>query len=168
MIELRSPGLFSFSVVPQPPGHPDYISDRGDVLTRFQLAEKRGALGLLAHNDLAGKTFSGLKPGNLLVVRYQGGGRNVFRVVSRKRYRALSPESPYSAFLDLETERVLSAAELFRRIYDEKDRLVLQTCLEKGQLKTWGRLFVVAEPCASPIRPEDAQDPVSPVCCAVN
>jgi hypothetical protein len=35
---------------------------------------------------------------------------------------------------------------VFTKIYAVKDRLVLQTCIAKDGIDSWGRLFVIAEP----------------------
>jgi hypothetical protein len=62
-------------------------------------------------------------------------------------YQALSPTSPYSNFVDLNTKKLLSAEQLFYNIYGRGgSTLVFQTCISTEQVPSWGRLFVLAKP----------------------
>lgn len=143
---LFAPNLFAFPVISQPENNTAYVSSQPGVLTSFSLAEKRGSIGLLAHNTLAGKNFSLLTAGNILGF-YKNGSIQWYRVEKIHRFQALEPNSPTSNFRDLDhPERVLSASELFHEIYAQPGKLILQTCIARGQTDSWGRLFIVASP----------------------
>jgi len=144
--EIAVPELFSFPVVEQPRGQAGFVSDRPGTLTHFRLADQYGSTGFLAHNYLAGKKFFSLEEGDQLVIDYENSFAQRFKVVSMKRYQAISPNSPYSDFIDLDTNERLSAADLFYEIYGVDDRVVLQTCIKRNGVQTWGRLFVITEP----------------------
>ena len=146
--ELRgiyAPGVFAYSVVPQPVGDDVYVSTREDAVTQFGLAYRYDSTGLLAHNFLAGKRFHLLKTGQVLYLIY-GDGRTEPFVVSRLlRFQALVPDSVTGHFVDLESGQQLSTPQLFFMMYD-KGNLVLQTCIWKDGDNAWGRLFIIAEP----------------------
>lgn len=143
---LFAPNEFAYPVVLQPQNAPAYVSSRPDELTYFALAEKYGSVGLLAHNTLAGKDFYSLNVGDE-VGYYQNGIWQWYRVEKILQFQALTPESPTSDFRDLEhPERVLSASRLFQEIYAQPGKLILQTCLTRGQNNSWGRVFIVATP----------------------
>jgi len=71
-----------------------------------------------------------------------------FRVTRLDRFQALSPNSPFSQFIDTDdaSGQVLSSADLFSRVYTTSGSLVFQTCIQEGDEPSWGRLFVTAEP----------------------
>ena len=145
--ELRgvyAPGLFAIRVVPQPNGDSAYVSAQRDAVTEFATASQYGATGLLAHNYLAGSLFSGLIPGKTIYLIYGDGHTAAYQVSELRRYRALQPRSPYSAFVDLKSGVQLGAGALFSTVYDRPDSLILQTCIEADGVSTWGRLFVIA------------------------
>ena len=145
--ELRgiyAPGVFAYSVVPQPAGDDVYVSTREDAVTQFDLASRYDSIGLLAHNYLAGKRFHLLEAGQVLYLIY-GDGRTETFVVSRLlRFQALAPDSVTGHFVD-ESGQHLSTPQLFFMMYD-KGNLVLQTCIWKDGDNAWGRLFIIAEP----------------------
>ena len=62
------------------------------------------------------------------------------------RFKAMQPNSAFSAFEDLEDGERVGASDLFSRIYDRPGALILQTCIRAEGLISWGRLFVVALP----------------------
>ena len=133
-------------VVNQPVGSPAYVSSISGVATNFQLAEKYGNIGLIAHNYLGGKYFRDLRPGNTIHVM-NGYGEHTRYIVTRiYRYQALNPQSPRSDFVDLDTRLYYNVNEVFQRVYTGSHHLVLQTCIEKDNLKEWGRLFIIAYP----------------------
>ncbi len=133
-------------VVAQPSGRPEYVSEITGVATNFQLAARYGNIGLIAHNYLGGKYFGDLKVGDRLYVFNGRRQRQRYRVSQILRYQALTPRSPRSDFIDLDTRRLHSVSDVFRRIYTGQHHLVLQTCIERGTIKEWGRLFIIAEP----------------------
>lgn len=132
-------------VVPQPEGNPEYVSTLSGVATRFQLPTQFGNIGLIAHNYLSGKHFLELKPGDSLYIMDGFKRRKRYVVKSIHRYQALQPQSPHSHFIDLDTQELSTASDVFKRMYTGSHRVVLQTCIEKGNIKEWGRYFVVAE-----------------------
>lgn len=146
---LYAPRLFSYPIVSQPPGDTGFVSSQPGVLTDFALAKHYGSTGLLAHNTLAGKSFSLLKPGDSLAY-YEKGKLQWYRVEKVLEYQALNPNSPTSNFRDLEhPEQIVSASELFLSIYVQPGKLILQTCIARNQNESWGRLFVIATPVSS-------------------
>ncbi|MDZ7843342.1 MAG: hypothetical protein U5K99_00840 [Anaerolineales bacterium] len=144
IVRVEAPGHFSYSVVKQPQNNPGFVSSRPDTLTLFNLAERYGTTGFLAHNDLAGKKFVDLQTEERINLFYNTQKESSYRIISIRKFQALSPNSPYSDFIDLQDGRQYSASELFLEIYGPGDRLVIQTCLENNGNLTWGRMFVTA------------------------
>ena len=109
---------------------------------------KHGVTGILAHNYLSGSLFYQLQPSQEIVLVYGGGRTARYRVDSIQNYQALSPHDVRSDFRDLNGPggAVLSAGELFNRIYTTQGTLVLQTCIETNGEYSWGRMFIIAEP----------------------
>jgi hypothetical protein len=134
-------------VVQQPAGKPSYVSTQDGVVTQFAYASKYGSVGLVAHNNLAGANFSLLQVGDIITLVYGDGSARNYSVTQIKQYQALSPTSPYSSFRDLEDpSTILDVSTVFQTIYAVKERLVLQTCIAKDGVDSWGRLFIIAEP----------------------
>jgi hypothetical protein len=140
----------ALAIVQQPMGNPGYVSTAESVATQFSIATEVGNVGLLAHNTLAGSSFSNIKQGDLIVLVYGDGHMESFMANSIQRYQALNPLSPYSQFSDLETQTKLSAEELFNKVYRGEYHLTLQTCIENNGNASWGRLFITATPAANP------------------
>jgi hypothetical protein len=142
--------VMALAIVQQPMGNPGYVSTAESVATQFSIATEVGNVGLLAHNTLAGSSFSNIKQGDLIVLVYGDGHMESFMANSIQRYQALNPLSPYSQFSDLETQTKLSAEELFNKVYRGEYHLTLQTCIENNGNASWGRLFITATPAANP------------------
>ncbi len=141
------PNTFAYGVVQQPASAPGFVSSENDVLTQFRMAGNYGTTGLLAHNHLAGTSFTSVQPGQTIVTVKGDGTLEYYHVYAVERYQALSPNSPYSSFLNLDNSgQYLSATELFMHIYAQPGNLVLQTCIASGDELSWGRLFILAEP----------------------
>lgn len=141
------PNTFAYGVVQQPSGAPGYVSSDADVLTQFGMADDYGTTGLLAHNHLAGFSFTSVQPGQTIVAVHGNGSLEYFHVYAVERYQALSPNSPYSNFRSLDNSTSdISATELFMHVYAQPGNLVLQTCIASGNEPSWGRLFILAEP----------------------
>ena len=134
------------SVVFQPDTDPGFVSRLENTATLFGMAEDYGTLGMLAHNYLAGANFFELETGDQVYVIYGDGNYDQYNISEIKDYQALSPYSPYSNFIDLESDGLLSAENLFYSIYEGDGELVFQTCIEKDGIDSWGRHFVIAEP----------------------
>lgn len=54
------PNVLALPVVQQPADQPYYVSNRDGEATQFSMAARYGNIGLLAHNTLSGRLFSGL------------------------------------------------------------------------------------------------------------
>lgn len=139
-------GVLAMPVVQQPVGQPGFVSTTDDLLTQFGMAAEVGNVGLLAHNYLAGTSFSMLMPGQQVSLVYGDGHVEFFTVKHILEYQALDPFSPYSDFRNLETNITISAAEMFKQVYRGERHVTFQTCIEANGNSSWGRLFVIAEP----------------------
>jgi hypothetical protein len=139
-------------VVQQPTGDPTFVTPRQGFLTQFSSALSAGSTGLLAHNFLAGANFSLLENDQVIYLIYGAGGVHPYSVTGVYRFRATQPGSVYSDFVDLSGGARSSASTILARMYGRRGALVLQTCIAAEGSPTWGRLFVVAEPSAAPVR----------------
>lgn len=139
-------GLIAFPIIQQPYGNPGFVSNTDSVVTQFSVATEVGNIGLLAHNHLAGATFSQLKQGDTIILIYGDGHTQGFVVEGFQQYKATDPLSPYSYFKDLSSDTTLSALDLFNKVYRGDYHLTLQTCIENEGNLSWGRLFVIARP----------------------
>lgn len=142
--QVEAVGLFTYPVVEQPKNSPGFVSNRPGTLTHFQLAQRYGTIGLMAHNTLAGAEFSSLEIGGEIRLQVQGRSPQSYWVTDIRQFQALAPLSPYSDFIDLQNGSRYSASGLFREIYGSGNDLVFQTCLEKNGDASWGRMFVIA------------------------
>ena len=140
------PNVLALPVVQQPADQPYYVSSREGEATQFSMAARYGNIGLLAHNTLSGRLFSGLAAGQEVRLVYSDGRVEYFVIAEILRFQALEPESITSSFRDLDGNETLSAGEMFNRAYVGERRVVFQTCIEAYGNVSWGRLFVVAVP----------------------
>ena len=138
--------LLAAPIVQQPRGMEEFVSPWHNIVTQFGLASSHGSIGLLAHNYLAGKSFSGLQPGQVIHLVYGDGRVATFIVSEILHYQALEPDSTSSSFIDLDTGQSQSYASLFSRIYNRPGQVIFQTCISTADDLAWGRLFVIAEP----------------------
>lgn len=147
--ELRgvyADGIFAVPVEQQPASNPAFVSPIADSVTRFRLAAQFGNVGLLAHNFLTGQYFFEFAGGERISLIYGDGRIETYQVSRIYQYQATDPSSPTSNFIDLDTNKHLSASELFTKVYRGPKHLVLQTCIAKNLNDSWGRLFIIAEP----------------------
>jgi hypothetical protein len=144
---VYSEGVMALAVVQQP--DPTFVSIAPDTATQFGMAEPYGVVGLLAHNSLAGQDFFRLGIGSLVLLVYGDGHIDSFWVAHVYRYRATTPESVYSSFVDLSTDDLVDATGLFNKVYTGQEHVTFQTCIAAQGQPSWGRLFVVAEPSPS-------------------
>jgi hypothetical protein len=152
-IGVYIPGQWAYPISQQPANNPGFVSSYPEVLTQFSLAKQYNTIGLLAHNNLAGLSFFDLSLSKRVALIYGDGSVKYYQVKAIDRYRALSPNSPYSSFEDLEKPgTIISVTELFNRIYAPGDQMVLQTCIESNGNLSWGRLFVTAIPIDHPVK----------------
>jgi hypothetical protein len=140
------PDTFALPVVQQPSGSPGYVSNTDGQLTQFSMAAQFGNLGLLAHNHLAGKSFSQLVVGQEVRLVYGNGRVEYFVITEILQYQALQPTSMRSSFRDLVSDETITANQLFERVYTGKHHVTFQTCIEANGNLSWGRLFIVAMP----------------------
>jgi len=140
------PNVLALPVIQQPSDDSYYVSDRNGEATQFSMASEYGNVGLLAHNNLSGKLFLEIVPGQEVRLVYGNGRIEYFVVKQILRFQALQPESISSTFRNLDKDEMLSAGEMFNRAYVGESRVVFQTCIEAEGSASWGRLFVVAMP----------------------
>lgn len=138
--------ILALPVVKQPSTNAGYVSNNAGEATQFRMASKFGNVGLLAHNHLSGKTFSELAVGQEVRLVYGDGRVEYFVIKEVLKYQALQPTSPYSSFRNLDKDEVLSAEQMFKRVYFGDRHVTFQTCLEAEGRSSWGRLFVLAIP----------------------
>lgn len=140
------PGVLALPIIQQPSGSAGFVSNEDDRVTQFRMANSFGNIGLLAHNHLSGREFFNLSVGDEVRMVYGNGDVEVFVVAEVLRYQAMQPNSPYSAFRDLDTDKVLSVEKMFKKVYMGDRHLTFQTCIEQDGIGSWGRLFVIAIP----------------------
>lgn len=147
VVGVYVPDVLALRVLQQPSGNPGFVTSAPDAVSQFGLAAEHGTIGILAHNYLSGDQFFRLAAGQSVVVVRADGTRERFRIDSVHRYRALSPSSAVSDFIELDDQgRRVSALELFNQMYASEGQLVFQTCIARDGNLYWGRLFVVATP----------------------
>jgi hypothetical protein len=150
--ELRGiyiPEILAARVVQQPMGNYEFVSPRQNIITQFDLAARVGSTGLLAHNYLAGESFSLLEEDQKFYLIYGDGQVSAFVVTEILRYQALEPANVLGDLKDLRNGDQLTAAAVFSKVYDRPGQVIFQTCIPKGNNISWGRLFVIAEPLSS-------------------
>jgi sortase (surface protein transpeptidase) len=131
---------FSFTVLYQPDAMHYYVYAVAGTVTNYSEA-KNGNIGLLAHEELAGKTFTQLKQSDIITLRFSDERIEKYQVSHVLRYVALEPYNISSPFINMETKEISAAIDLGNSLYVfAKDQLVLQTCYDNAH----GRLFVVA------------------------
>jgi len=133
-------------VVEQPEGRPEFVSTISNTATSFQLAAKYGNIGLVAHNYLGGRLFHDVNIGDDVHVMDGFGRTRIYQIKEMLEYQAINPRDTRTNFIDLQTNQLCSAADVFKRVYKGKHHLVLQTCIKKGSNEEWGRKFVIAYP----------------------
>jgi hypothetical protein len=147
---IYAPEVMAYEIQPQPRGNPAHVTLDHDALTLFGMAAEYETVGLLAHNYLAGSDFFQLEHGQLFHLIYGDGRTETFIARHVWRYQALSPNSVMSDFVDLETGELLSASQLFLKVYNRPGDIALQTCIYRDGDPSWGRLFIIAEPYEEP------------------
>src|ERR1041384_4680317 len=114
---LYIPEILTAPVIQQPAGMDSFISPWQNAVTQFGMASKLGSIGLLAHTDLAGKSFAVLHKGQKFYLIYGDGQISAFVVSDILRYQALEPSSTSSSFIDVENNQILTTSALFTKIY---------------------------------------------------
>jgi hypothetical protein len=142
------PKAFSYTVIQQPEDNPYYVSSSKYLVTEFGLARKYGTIGLLAHNNLAGKSFKRLNLDQEINIVQKDGHPDRYIVSAIYRFQALDSTNTESRFVDLDSKETLTATELFNKMYTGGPHLTFQTCIYARGDPSWGRLFVIAMPAA--------------------
>ena len=145
------PDVLAYPIIQQPIGNPGFVSQEAGVVTQFGMAAEVGNVGLLAHNHLAGQSFTNLEIGDEVRLVYGDGKIEYFTVTELLEYQALQPYSPYSEFRDLDTSQTITAEELFQKVYRGDRHVTFQVCIEANGVDAWGRLFVIAQPKPDPL-----------------
>ncbi|NMB89844.1 MAG: sortase [Chloroflexi bacterium] len=141
------PGLMALPILQQPATDPTFVSEQPGAATQFRSAGQVDSTGLLAHNFLAGEFFSRLGQSQTIILVYGDGRLEYFQVTQIQRYQALEPYNPYSYFVNpADPGRTLSSTDVFNQTYGQGNVLVFQTCIQKEEQSSWGRLFVIARP----------------------
>ena len=136
--------ILFFDVIQQPLDNPAFVSEQKNIVTQFRLASDYGAIGLVAHNYLAGALFPQIKMGQTIELTCEDGAE-VYTVIEILRFQALQPLSPYSDYVDPESGAGYTNVELFDLIYNRPAYLILQTSIATAESDAWGRLFIIAE-----------------------
>lgn len=144
VLRVQVADVLDLPIVQQPAGDERYVSPLDGQITEFRTPSRFGNVGLLAHNELAGRLFPRLAPGQEVHLLYGNDRIETFRIADILRYQALQPDDPYSAFRDLGTDETLTVARLFERTYMGSRHVTFQTCIAAQGSPTWGRLFVIA------------------------
>lgn len=147
VIGVYVPGVMALPVVQQPGNQAGFVSTQNDTLTQFRMATKYSSYGFLAHNRLSGSLFPYMQLNQEVVLVMGDGSLRYFRISTIQQFQALTPDSPYSKFVDLASpDKTLTAADLFYSTYGVSNQVIFQTCIEKDNLESWGRLFITAVP----------------------
>ena len=140
------PDVLAFPIVQQPARNTGYVSIDDGKVTQFALASQFGNIGLLAHNHLAGKSFSQLAVGQEVRLIYGNGKVENFVIKEVLQYQAMQPTSLHSSFRNLSKNETITAEQMFKRAYAGDRHVTFQTCIAKDGVSSWGRLFVIAVP----------------------
>jgi hypothetical protein len=140
------PGVLALRVLQQPAGDPASVLQLDGVATQFSVAAQFHVTGLLAHNNLAGITFSRLRIGQEVRLVY-GDSRVEYYMVNRlARFQALQPDIRDGHYLDLKSNITFTTQDIFSEFYNGNVHVTFQTCILQDGNSSWGRLFVTAIP----------------------
>ncbi len=139
-------GIFALPVVQQPEGEWAFVSEESGIVTEFQSAARNGVTGLLAHNYLSGALFYKLKVGKEVRIVYGDKEIKRYQIVGIYRFQKLTPGSPQSELIDLDTNEQVTTEDVFNRFYRGGHKVTFQTCLEAHGHSNWGLTFTVAMP----------------------
>ena len=140
------PDVMALPVMQQPIDEPGFVSRKKGEVTQFSAASYFGNIGLLAHNNLSGRHFSQLEVGTEVHLVFGDGRVDDFVVTEVLHFQALQPNSFWSYFLDIATDEILSAGQVFDLVYSGDYHVTFQTCIEDNGDLNWGRMFVIAMP----------------------
>ncbi|OGG07931.1 hypothetical protein A3D05_00050 [Candidatus Gottesmanbacteria bacterium RIFCSPHIGHO2_02_FULL_40_24] len=130
-----------------------YVPGVCGIAAQFGLAARNGVLGILAHNYLEGKEFESIiqQSEREIAVFTAEGRKLLFKVTSVDYYQMLEDGDYYLNLNNVSNtskKKLYTDNEIFNIYYGEANtgNLTLQTCLQKGTNKIWGKVFIVAEP----------------------
>jgi len=135
-------GITALKIVQQPAGNLGYIDQNEGTATQFQSANAFGAIGLLAHNFLAGRDFFHIQTGQDIILVHGDGSIQHYRASIIADYQRLTPTDLRSNFLELASSQQLTADQLFGKFYKKAHHLILQTCIENNGNPDWGVRFI--------------------------
>lgn len=139
--EVTVPGVLSYQVVQSGNNVPTNWS-----IGQYAYASNKGALGLLAHNYLAGRSFFSLYPGLEITVTYDNGNTQIFVIKNILRYKASNPDDFSKSFITNNGEgKKITAKSVFNQAY-KQNWVTFQTCISAEGSTSWGLLFVQAVP----------------------
>lgn len=144
--EVYVQGEFILPIAQQPADKNTYVSVEPSTLTQFGMAARNGVTGLLAHNYLSGALFFLLDVGQEIDILYADGQIQHYLISEILSFQKLQPPDIQSDYLDMQSGKILSTAEVFRKVYRGEHHLTLQTCLEQNGNLSWGLYFVIAIP----------------------
>ena len=140
------PDILALPITQQPAGNAGYVSLKEGEITQFDMAAQFGNVGLLAHNHLSGRLFPKLALGQEVRLVYGNGTVEYFVITKILQFQALEPTSIYSNFRDLSNDEMLTAEQVFNKVYRGERHVTFQTCIANTESLSWGRLFVIAIP----------------------
>ena len=143
---LYIPGITALKVVQQPAGNIAYIDLNNNTATQFQSANAFGAVGLLAHNFLAGQNFFHIVLGDDMILVNGDGSTHHYQVSNIADYQRLVPSDLRSNFLEVSSNQLLTADQLFGKFYQKAHHLILQTCINHGGNPDWGVRLIDGNP----------------------
>ena len=138
--------VLALPVAQQPEDDPNYVSSNDGEATQFSTASQYRNVGLLAHNNRSGRSFLQLALGQEVRLVYGDGKVENFIVTEILHFQALQPKSVSSVFRSVNSNEILSAQQMFNRVYSGARHVTFQTCIKANGSWNWGRLFVVAMP----------------------
>ena len=139
-------GITALRIVQQPKGNPGYVDPRTGTVTQFQSANDYGAVGLLAHNFLAGSDFFRIKAGQDMILVYGDGSVHHYQVATIADYQRLTPTDLQSDFVELASSQQMTVDQVFGKFYRNPHHLVLQTCILNNGNPDWGVRFIDGSP----------------------
>lgn len=138
--------LIALPVIQQPLNDVTFVADLMGTVTQFQSAADHGVIGLLAHNYLSGALFYQLTNGQEVRIVFGDGSYQVYKVKGSYEFQKLEPSNLHSDLVDLSSDRLMTADQVFNQFYNGGPHVTFQTCLEKYGISNWGLTFIVAVP----------------------
>ena len=140
------PDILALPITQQPAGNAGYVSSKAGEVTQFGMAAQFGNVGLLAHNHLSGSVFSHLAVGQEVRLVYGNGAVEYFVITQVLQFQALQPNNPYSSFRDLNNDEILTAEQLFKKVYRGERHVTFQTCIARRRKPKLGTFVCYCDP----------------------